>query len=206
MANQTQRTPQVAAIVLAAGGSTRMGQLKQLLPIDGQPMVRHTVQAVSHAGLDQVVVVVGAEAEAVRQALAGLPVEVVTNPAWAEGLSTSLQVGIQALRPEIEATFVVLADQPALTPGLLKKLADHYRARRAPIVAPTYEGRRGNPVLLARTLFAELLAISGDRGARDLIQSHQAELEPVAIDDEAVILDLDTPQDYDKFRGKEDEP
>jgi molybdenum cofactor cytidylyltransferase len=169
-------------------------------------MVRRTVQAVCNSGLAQVVVVVGAGARAVRSALDGLPVELVTNEAWAEGLSTSLRAGIRALRPEIEATFVVLADQPALTPSLLQKLVDRYQATRASIVAPTYQGRRGNPVLLDRGLFAELLEVTGDRGARDLIQQHRSELEEVDVDDEAVILDVDTPHDYDTFRENQIEP
>lgn len=189
-------TSNIAAIVLAAGGATRMGELKQLLPLGGQPMVRHTVAAVCNAALAQVVVVGGAQAEAVRSALTGLPVEFVVNPAWTEGMSTSLQAGLRALRPDIQAVFIVLADQPALTPDLLQTLVDRYRSTGAPVVVPFYRGQRGNPVLWDRSLFAELLTVAGDQGGRVLLGRYEAAMERVELDDPAITLDVDTPQDY----------
>ncbi len=178
-----------------------MGQLKQLLPFDGQPMVRRVAEAVCAAGLDQTVVVVGAQADDVRLALAGLPVEIIVNEAWATGMSSSLRAGLQALGPGIQAVLVVLADQPALTPALLRALVDRYRATRAPLVAPFCQGQRGNPVLFDRSLFAELLAVEGDQGGREVILQHQEEMERIEVDDPAVILDIDTAQDYEKVRG-----
>jgi len=192
----------VAAVVLAAGGATRMGQLKQLLPLGGQPMVRHVAQATCAAGLDQVVVVVGAQADSVQQALTGLPVEIVVNRAWAEGLSSSLRAGIQALNTQVQAALILLADQPALTPALLRALVDHYRATGAPLIAPFYRGQRGHPVLFARSLFPELLAVEGDRGGREVIARHQNEMARLEVDDPAVLLDIDTPQDYKKVTEK----
>ena len=190
----------VAAVVLAAGGSTRMGQLKQLLPVGGRPMVRRVTSAVCKAGLTQVVVVVGAQADAVSRALASLAVDVVVNEAWAEGMSTSVRAGLRVVRPEIQAVLLVLADQPALTPDLVRTLVARYQATGALIVAPFYQGQRGNPVLFDRTLFAELLAVEGDRGGRLLIMSHQEQVERVEIDDPAVIMDIDTRHDYDRVR------
>jgi len=192
----------VAAVILAAGGSTRMGQLKQLLPLGGRPMVRHVAEAVCRAGLAQVVVVVGAHADAVSQALASLPVELVVNEAWAEGMSTSMRAGLRVVRPEIQAVLLVLADQPALTPDLVRTLVARYQATGALIVAPFYQGQRGNPVLFDRTLFAELLAVEGDRGGRLLIMSHQEQVERVEIDDPAVIMDIDTRHDYEAIEPK----
>jgi len=188
--------PQIAAIVLAAGGAARMGQLKQLLPIDGQPMVRRVAEAVCAAGLDQVVAVVGAQAGAVEEALAGLPLDLVVNEDWTLGLSTSVRAGTQALRPEIQAALMVLADQPDLTPGLIRALVARYRETEAPLVVPRYRGRRGNPVLVARALFPELLAAEGDRGGRALLTRYKADLEWVEVDDPAVVLDIDTPEEY----------
>jgi molybdenum cofactor cytidylyltransferase len=187
----------VAAVVLAAGGSKRMGQAKQLLPIDGQPMVRRVVQAVCDAGLAQVVVVVGAEGERVAGALAGLELEIVHNRTWQQGMSTSVRAGLEALRPEIEAALLVLADQPGLTPALLQALVAGYRASQARIVAPFYRGRRGNPVLFARALFPELGQVEGDRGGRALLVRYQQEVAHVDLDDAAILLDVDTRQDYE---------
>jgi len=187
----------VAAVLLAAGGSRRMGQSKQLLPIDGQPMVRRVAQTVCQAGLAQVVAVVGAEGERVARALAGLDLEIVHNQAWARGMSTSVRAGMEALRPEIEAALLVLADQPGLTLEALQALVEAYRATRAPIVAPYYRGRRGNPVLFARSLFADLGQVEGDQGGRALLVRHEQEVVRVDLDDAAILLDVDTRQDYE---------
>jgi molybdenum cofactor cytidylyltransferase len=195
---------QVAAIVLAAGGSVRMRQPKQLLPIGDRPMVRRVVEAACEAELAQVVVVVGAHADAVQQALANLPVDIVVNEAWAEGLSTSVRAGLAALRPRIQAALMVLADQPALTSGLLKTLVARYRATGAPIVAPFFRGRRGNPILFDRALFAELLAVEGDQGGRAVVARHQQGMERVEVDDPAVLTDIDTRQDYEGVKEVRD--
>lgn len=191
----------VAATVLAAGSAERMGRPKQLLSVGGQPMVRRVTEAVCGSGLAQVIVVVGAHAEKVEAALDGLPVELVQNQAWREGMSTSLRIGIGALRPDMGAVLVVLADQPALTSGLLRRLVERYRDTRAAIVAPFYRGQRGNPVLFDRSLFSALLAVEGDRGARQIIQHYEEQMERVACDDPAVVQDVDTLEDYEAATG-----
>jgi molybdenum cofactor cytidylyltransferase len=192
---------EVGAIVLAAGSSSRMGQPKQLLPIDGQPMVRRVTEAMCESGLGQVVVVVGAHAEAVTAALAGLPVEIVTNQDWAEGMSTSLRAGLGALGPEVQAVLIALADQPALTPDLLRTLVARHQSSGAPITAPFYRGQRGNPVLFDRNLFPELLAVEGDRGGRALFARYHGQIECLEVDDPAVIQDIDTYEDYERMPG-----
>jgi molybdenum cofactor cytidylyltransferase len=196
------KVEQVAAIVLAAGGSVRMGQPKQLLPIGNQPMVRHMTRVVAAAGLAQVVVVIGAHAESVAAALADLPVDIVTNESWNEGMSSSIRTGLRALRPEIQAAILVLGDQPALTTDLIQLLATRYRATGASIIAPFYRGQRGNPVLFDRALFPELLNVEGDRGGRMLIARYQEQVEGVDVDDPAVLMDLDSPEDYETIGGK----
>jgi molybdenum cofactor cytidylyltransferase len=111
-------------------------------------------------------------------------------------MSTSLQAGLTALRSEMEAVMVILADQPGLMPDLLQTLANRYRSTRAPIVVPLHKDRRGNPVVFARALFSELMAVEGDKGGRTLIARYQDQVEFVPVKDPAVLQDVDTYQDY----------
>lgn len=188
----------VAAIILAAGASTRMGEPKQLLPVGGRPMVRRVTEAVCAAGLAQVVVVIGAHAEAVAQALDGLPVELARNAKWPEGMTSSLHAGLRALRPEIKAALVVLADQPGLTAELIRDLIGRYHATGAPVVAPFYQEQRGQPVLFDRELFSELLAAGDDRSRRAILARHWDQMVRVQVKDPAILHDIDTRQDYEK--------
>lgn len=178
-----------------------MGKPKQLMPIDDQPMVRHVTKVVVATGLAQVIVVTGAHAAAVEAALADLPVELVRNESWAEGMSSSMRSGLCALRREIHAALLILGDQPTLTTALLKSLVSRYRATGAHVVAPVYRGRRGNPVLFDRALFPELLAVRGDQGGRTLVHRYRDQMEHVEVDDPAVLMDIDSPQDYDGLLG-----
>ena len=205
MSDRSHFNPKVAAVVLAAGGSTRMGQPKQLLTVRGRPMLRSVSEAVCAIGLEQVVVVVGAHRDAVMKALDGLSVTVIVNEEWFCGLSSSLRAGIGALRPGIEAALVVLADQPALTPELLSTLVDRYRASGAPIVAPVHRGQRGNPVLFDRALFTELMAVEGDTGGRQILKRHEQEVDQVETMDSAILMDIDTWQDYERLAGRCDD-
>jgi len=190
----------IAAIILAAGASIRMGEPKQLLPVGGQPMVRRVAEAVCAASLAQVVVVIGANAEAVGQAVDGLPVEIVLNDRWPEGMTASLHAGLRALRPEIRAALVVLADQSRLAAKLIQALVDCYHTTGAPVIAPFYQGRRGRPVLFDRALFPELLAASDNKGRREVIARHRDQMARVEVGDPAVFRDIDTRQDYEEIR------
>ncbi len=179
-----------------------MGRPKQLLPMGGQPMVRRVAEMTCAAGLDQVVVVVGAHAEAIGETLADLPLEIVTNQEWAEGMSTSLRAGLTALRPDIQAALIILADQPTLTAQLLRDLVARYAATGAPVVVPYFEGQRGNPVLFDRALFPRLMAVEGDRGGRAVLQDYDGWLEQVDVTSAAILEDVDTQEDYAKFSGR----
>ena len=190
----------IAAIVLAAGASTRMGRQKLTLPMrDGRPLVRLAVEQVLGAGLDDVVVVTGRDAEAVALALAPLPVRTVVNPRYAEGQSTSLRAGLDALRPGTDATVVALGDQPLPDPDIIRRLVAAFRATGHPIVVPVYRDSRGNPVLFANVLFGELRAVTGDRGGREVIARDPTRVAEVPID-LAMPADIDTPQDYEAAR------
>lgn len=186
----------IAAIILAAGQSSRMGQHKLLLPLLGKPLLLHAVENATAAGCAEVLVVVGYRAEAVRQVLSNQPVRIIENPDYAQGQSTSMRVGIAALAPQIEAVIILLGDQPLVSPLILQRLMQTWRDTARPIVAPYYAGQRGNPVLFARALFPELLSVTGDQGGREILQRHAAEVEPVHIAEADAGQDLDTWQEY----------
>jgi molybdenum cofactor cytidylyltransferase len=190
----------ITAIVLAAGASTRMGRQKLTLPMaDGRAVVRAAVDRVLQAGLDDVVVVLGREADAVAGALAALPVRTVVNPRYAEGQSTSLRAGLDALPPGTEAAVVALGDQPLVDPSVIRRLVSAFRATARPIVVPVYRDGRGNPVLFAAALFGELRAVTGDQGGREVIARDPARVAEVPVDG-PMPSDVDTPQDYEAMR------
>ena len=160
----------IAAVVLAAGLSRRMRRPKLLLSVEGgKALVRLAVERVLAAGLDEVVVVLGAEAEAVAATLEGLPIRTVVNPLHAEGQSTSLRAGLDALGLDVAAVVVALGDQPLPEPLLIGRLVGAFRATGRPIAVPRYRDGRGNPVLFAASLFDELRAVTGDQGGRAVI-------------------------------------
>lgn len=192
----------VAAVVLAAGGATRFGKLKQLLPWEGGTLLSRVVDTALASSARPVVVVLGAQAEECRIALGERPVQVVINPAWAQGQSTSVQAALAALPPHIDAALFLLADQPAVQRDTLEQLIARYRATRALLVWPEWNGRRGNPVLFDRRLFPELMALRGDVGGRVVLQAHVAEAERVPVSDAGILIDIDTPNDYDRIRQK----
>jgi molybdenum cofactor cytidylyltransferase len=191
----------IAAIVLAAGASTRMGRQKLTLPMaGGRPLVRLAVEQVLAAGLDEVVVVVGGDADTVAAALATLPVRVIVNPRYAEGQSTSLRAGLDALRPGTDAAVVALGDQPLPDPDVIRRLVAAFRTTGRPIAVPVYRDGRGNPVLFGATLFGELRGVTGDQGGRGVIARDPARVVEVPVD-MAMPADIDTPQDYEAARG-----
>jgi molybdenum cofactor cytidylyltransferase len=165
----------IAALVLAAGAARRFGEQKMLAPLDGWPLVRWSVEQVLAAGVDRTLVVLGREADAVRAALTGLPVEFVLNPRFAEGMSTSVRAGVEALGPAAEAALVAPGDQPVPV-EVIQRLLRAWRASRLPIVAPSYRGQRGNPVVFAASQFPELRRLEGDRGARGFLERNPGRL------------------------------
>ena len=190
-----------AAIVLAAGLSRRMGRAKLLLPIGGEPALRLAGRAAIESGATPIVVVMGAERSALRAALAGLPFQVAVNDNPAEGQASSIRVGVSALPSETEAALIVLGDQPFLprevVPALIAALAQPGKI----IAAPRYRDGRGNPVLFGRRTFPELLAITGDQGARSVVERDPARVALVDFDF-PMPDDLDTPDDYDRLRSR----
>ena len=187
-----------AIIVLAAGESSRMGRLKQLLVHEGRTLVRRAVESAIGAGEGPVVVVLGAHETSVREELAGLPVTLVTNAAWSEGMASSIRAGVQAV-PEASAVVLMLCDQPLLTTSTLKALVDKQRESGRRIVACEYGGSLGVPALFDRSLFAELLALHGSHGAKKILEARRAEVGTVPFDGGDV--DVDTPEQYARLVG-----
>jgi len=191
----------IAGLVLAAGLSRRMGQAKLLMPVDGRAIVRHAVETVLAGGVDSVWVVTGPDVEPVEAALAGLEVQIVVNPAPEEGQAGSLRAGIAALPASVDAVLIALGDQPSLAPAIIPALLAARRTTPKLIVAPRYRDGQGNPVLFKREIFPELLRLTGDQGARPIIQKEPARVEWVELD-LPMPPDVDTPDDYEKIRAK----
>lgn len=184
----------IAGVVLAAGGSSRFGQPKALLSWRGEPFIRHVVNAALKAGLSPVVVVAGAHMPQICLACAGLEVRLVHNPDWEEGQSASLRAGLRALPSRVGAAVFLLADQPQVPVGLITALVEEHALSLAPIVAPLVDGQRGNPVLFDRRLFPGLMALAGEMGGRALFSKYPITWVP--WHDHRILLDVDTPDDY----------
>jgi molybdenum cofactor cytidylyltransferase len=191
----------VAAIVLAAGQSTRMGAQNKLLLADGgDPLVRHAVKMAVLSQLKPVVVVLGHEADRVRAACDGLPVTFALNPDFAQGLSTSLKAGIKALPDDINGAAIILADMPELDIALLDRLYAAFEAEPAALAAvPVHHGQWGNPCIVAAALFREISSLSGDQGARKILEKHRDMVIEMPVSSGAATRDIDTPDDWMKF-------
>lgn len=197
---QEDRSREVAAVVLAAGQATRMGEQKLLLPVGERPMVRHVVEAALGSRAARTIVVVGHEADAVLEALDGAPVVVVTNADYADGMSTSLQAGLRASAGRCEAAIFMLGDQPYVTSALLDEMIERFASTGAAVVRPAVCGQPANPVLMGAELFAEILEQRGDVGGREIVERHSDEVSLISVDDPRVCLDIDSPQDYEATR------
>ena len=190
----------IAAVVLAAGLSRRMGQAKLLMPVGGRAIVRYVVESVLAGGVDLVWVVTGPDVEPIAAALSGLEVQITVNPAPEDGQAGSLRAGIAALPASVDAVLVALGDQPSLAPSIIPALLAARRTTPKLIVAPRYRDGQGNPVLFKREIFPELLRLTGDQGARPIIQKEPARVEWVELD-LPMPPDVDTLDDYEKIRA-----
>jgi molybdenum cofactor cytidylyltransferase len=192
----------VAAVILAAGRSTRMGDNKMLADLGGEPLIRRTVAALLGSAARPVLLVAGHERDRLAAALGGLDVAVIVNPHYAEGLATSLVAGIGAVPQEAEGALIALGDMPLVDAGLVDALIARFEAEPAAgAVVPLHAGEWGNPVLVARKLFPEIAALSGDAGARGLLRGRD-DVCLLETSDRSVLIDADTPQALAELRER----
>jgi molybdenum cofactor cytidylyltransferase len=192
----------LSAIVPAAGMSTRLGRNKLLLPFKGQPLIAHTVDSLMASRVDEVIVVLGHEADQVRAAIENKGVRFVENPDYRLGLSTSVRAGFAAVPVQTTGIMICLADQPLLKAGevdfLIRAFVEAGKASKS-IVVPFFRGQRGNPVIVKATYKASLLAITGETGCRRLIKQNPDQVFMVEMETDHVVRDIDTVEAYDRL-------
>jgi len=185
----------IAGLLLAAGGARRFGSQKLVATLGDTPIVRRSALLLA-PHVDDLVVVVGYDADRVRLALDGLTARIVENPGWAEGQASSLRTGFAALSGEVDAAIVALGDQPSIDPSIYAMLTARWRSAGTPIIAPRYRGTISPPILFARSIFEEMDALQGDLGARRIVERDSARVAFIDLD-VAPPTDIDTPADLD---------
>jgi molybdenum cofactor cytidylyltransferase len=201
-----------AAIILAAGSSTRMGngRHKLLLPLNNHPVLAHVIDATLASQARPIIIVLGHEADQVLTHIASYTTHpeilILQNPDYLQGMSTSMRLGIEALisngyrnikgAGNVDSALILLGDQPLITPRIIDTLVETWHITKKRIIAPIYAGKRGNPTLFAASLFPELLQITGDEGGRSVIERHRQEVETIELSDAAPNYDVDTWEAY----------
>ena len=192
----------ITGLILAAGSSTRFGQVKQLLAFRETTLLGQVVENALRSSLDEVVVVLGHRADEIQKAVNLDHVRVVMNEVYVQGQSTSLKVGLSAAVSDTEAVMFILGDQPLVGPDVVNRLIDGYARTRAPIVLPTHRGRRGNPVVVDRTLFPRIESLTGDAGARVLFEEYAEAIVEIEVEEDSIHLDVDTWEDYEQLKSR----
>jgi molybdenum cofactor cytidylyltransferase len=188
----------IAAVILSAGESSRMGRPKALLPIGGETFIEHIVAGLKAAGFAKIVVVLGHNADVLRQKIEHLPVTILVNRDYRKGQLSSLQTAIRYLvaDPQCSGVLVHLVDHPFIDPGLVKLLVKRFEDSGKALAVPRYRDRRGHPVIFARALFDELLRAPEDQGAKAVVNAHRRETLEVETENEGITVDIDTPELY----------
>jgi len=187
----------IAGLILAAGESSRMGTAKATLAYRGRTFLELIVETLREGGIERIVVVLGHRPEDIQRQVKLEAMEVVINPDYRFGQTSSLQAGLRALAADdLEAVVLCLVDHPAVSAGTVRGIVTAFRESDAPVVIPTYHGRRGHPVLIARRLFEELLGLASDAGADSVVRRYRPTTQYVEVEDEGVVIDVDDPEDY----------
>jgi len=192
----------IAGLILAAGESSRMGTPKATLTYRGRTFLEMIVRTLREGGLDRMVVVLGHQAEDIQRQVEIEPAQVVINPDYRSGQTSSLQVGLRALMAdEPEAVLLCLVDHPAVSVETVRRIVAAFRQCGAPVVVPTYHGRRGHPVLIGRQVFDELLALTCNAGADSVVRKYRPQTQIVEVEDEGVVIDVDDAESYRRLMG-----
>ena len=207
MAEDHSNIKQCAVIIIAAGKSARLGKAKQLLPFGDKTLLEHAADVALSSGLRPVIVVLGSGREQAEEKLAGLDLRLVNNEGWEEGMASSIRCGISELVqhfPQMEGTVIMVCDQPFVSPALLNHMLMSQHESGKPVVAASYEGITGTPVLFHQRLFPFLMELKGDQGARKLLMQHPEWIEKISFPEGK--LDIDTESDYKNLQQWEKNP
>lgn len=190
----------IAAVVLSAGESSRMGRPKALLPIDGETFIEKIVGALKKTSVGKIVVVLGHDAGEMKRRMEHLPVEILVNPDYKLGQLSSLQAAARLLEKDgdCEAMLVHLVDHPYIDAKLTETMIEQFCAMGKLIVVPRHNGKRGHPVIFSRKLFGELLSAPMDQGAKAVVNAHRDDTLEIDTHDEGITVDIDTPELYKK--------
>jgi molybdenum cofactor cytidylyltransferase len=190
----------IAGVILAAGTSSRLGSPKQLLDLGGKPVLAHTLAALQQTELEPIIVVLGHEADQIAASVDLSQVQTIFNPEYRTGQSSSVRAAVAALPPDIDAVLFLLGDQPLVEPAVIERLTFAYYQDQPLIVQPKYREGRGNPVMISRSLFGALAELTGDTGARPLIEQHRDQVRLVDVSEHSRPDDIDTHEDYERIR------
>lgn len=191
----------ISAIVLAAGQSKRMGEPKMLLPWGSTSVLAHVIEILGKSEITEIVVVTGAEGARIQESISGYNVGIVFNENYTnDDLLSSIQRGISVQRPETQAALICLGDQPQVQERTVQVVCEAFHKTQGKLVVPSYQMRRGHPWLVARELWKELLAMKSPQTPRDFLNKHAKEIEYVNVESPSVVEDLDTPEDYLRFK------
>jgi molybdenum cofactor cytidylyltransferase len=194
----------IAGLILAAGESTRMATPKATLPYRGRTFLERILQTLGEADIERRVVVLGHQAEEIRRRIEIEAAQVVINPDYRSGQTSSLQVGLRALMADNpEAVLLCLVDHPAVLAETVRRIVATFRRCGAPVVIPTYQGRRGHPVLIAQQVFAELLELASDAGADSVVRRYRPATQFVEVEDGGVVIDVDDAESYRRLSSKQ---
>ncbi len=191
----------ISAIILAAGESKRMGPNKFLLPWGKKRMIEQTLEIYMNTPLSEIILVLGYQAEQILAEISPPAIKIVINPAYKEGMSSSLRCGLLAVDQRPEGLLIALGDQPGIERKVVNELVSAFQRiyPRQNIFVPTYHGRRGHPVILGKKFFREIQELAGDVGGREILQRNEQEIFEVPVETEAILWDIDTMEDYLKY-------